>query len=105
MIQITLSNWMQTWFVDGDQEQIPGKLIFSGVRQVQSNLDLKTFSESREYLSGKVLDAGFVPDDGRDNLEAGKIIMSWFDHRSRTEEIMMLDFLAMDAEWKPQVDD
>ena len=101
VIQIELSNWMQAWFMDGDQEQIPGRLIFSGVRQVESNLDLKTFAESREYLSGRVLDADYVPDNDRDELEAGKITVSWFDHRSQTEKIMIIEFLAANVEWNP----
>ena len=43
-----------------------------------------------------------MPDADTDELEASKIVVSWWDHQ--VDEILVLGFLAADVEWIPQAE-
>ena len=106
VIQIIFSNWMQDWFEEGGVEQIPGKLIFSGVKNLESNPNLEQFYHSNDNYSGRILDANHISDRDRDGLDAVKIVIEYyyFNYQTRTEDILVMEFLALNVEWLPDAE-
>ena len=100
LIHIQLVNWMQTFYEDGQLEFVNGKLVVSGVGSFTVDPLLNTLKFG-EHADGEVISYGYVPERNQLDLEAGEIIMNWFDYQTRINTVVILGFLAKDVEWLP----
>jgi hypothetical protein len=100
VIHMGLSNWMQQSYEDGQPEFVEGTLVLSGLEDFLSDPPLDTLVFG-EHADGEVISYGHVPARDRAGLEAGEIVMEWWNHVTHTGSVVILSFLAKDVEWIP----
>jgi hypothetical protein len=101
VIHMEIANWMQQSYKDGQPEFVEGTLVLSGIEDFLSDPPLNTLVFG-EDADGEVISYGYVPERDKAGLEAGEIVMNWFDYKMRINTIVIISFLAKDAEWIPR---
>ena len=101
VIHIGLASSMQKSYRVGQPDFIDGVLVLSGVEDFLSDPPLDTLVFG-EHADGEIISYGYVPERDRAGLEAGEIVMNWFDYKTRVKTVVILSFLAKDAEWTPR---
>lgn len=97
--KITLCNWMQDFYKDGDPEFLMGELIFNEV----SNLSF-AYSESDDFIGGDQYDWGIIFAGIKDQYIEFVIQVDDFSKVKETPitpDINVLRFKAREVIWKP----
>lgn len=81
IIHMEIANWMQHSYADGQPEFLEGTLVLSGVEDFLSDPPLDTLVFG-EHADGEIISYGYVPQRDRAGLEAGEIVMNWFDSKT-----------------------
>ena len=100
VIHMGFSNWMQQSYKAGQPEFVEGLLVLSGVEDFLSDPGLNTLVFG-QHADGEVMSYGHVPVRDKPGLEAGEIVIEWWDHNTHIAIVVILSFLARDVQWIP----